>query len=71
MFKLQRLNVVKLTDSEQKRDALLQKGFQLVKDKKKLKKADGEGNGGEANEGNGETGETGRTEAAYGAANNG
>lgn len=68
MFKLQRLNVVKLTDSEQKRDALLQKGFQLIKDKKKLKKAEDKRTGGEAGDGDREVEETAAAEAAFGAA---
>ncbi len=34
MYQLQKLNVVKTTDSEHKRDALLAKGFELIEEKK-------------------------------------
>ncbi|MEC1178535.1 hypothetical protein P9B03_08585 [Metasolibacillus meyeri] len=34
MYKLQKLNVVKTVDTIQKRDALLVKGFELVKEAK-------------------------------------
>lgn len=33
MFKLKKLNVVKIVDSENKRDELLGKGFELVEEK--------------------------------------
>lgn len=34
MYQLQKLNVVKTTDSEHKRDALLARGFELIEEKK-------------------------------------
>lgn len=67
MFQLQRLNVVKLTDSEQKRDALLQKGFRLVKDDKKPKKAKTKRTGGVVNDRDREAEETTAAKAAFGA----
>ena len=41
MFKLERLNVVKIVETEHEKDKLISKGFELVEEEKKEEKSKG------------------------------